>query len=122
VKARMVFEIRAAIDFLDMFQQSPLLSRSSETWASAMARVRELKYVEDAWINHMCVIEVHTETSNVKVAERRITDVITKATRIINSYKPEVRVRIPLGSRRKEQSSDGIEARYHQPQPARQHA
>lgn len=84
----MLYEIRAQVDFLAVLQESPLLDRSDK-WDSAMDRVRKLKYVDEAWIDHTCIISVSTETGNARVADKRINDVITKATRIIHSYGKE---------------------------------
>jgi hypothetical protein len=82
----MVYEIRAQVDFLDVLRELPLIDRSDD-WTTAMERVRKLKFVDDAWIDHTCLISISTETSNALVAERRIKDVITKATNILASYK-----------------------------------
>lgn len=85
-KTKMRVEIRAQVDFLEVLQALPLLSRESEVWARAMERVRKLKYVHDAWIDHTCLIEISTETGDAAVAKRRIASVIEKATRILESY------------------------------------
>lgn len=82
----MIYEIRAQVDFLDVLRELPLLKRSDD-WAGAVERIRKLKFVDDAWIDHTCLISISTETSNARTAERRIKSVIAKATRILASYK-----------------------------------
>lgn len=88
MKTKMTYEIRAQIDFLDMLRETALFNQSDK-WTSAMERVRKLKYVDDAWIDHTCLISVSAETPNARVAERRIKDVIEKVTRILGSYKAD---------------------------------
>lgn len=82
---RMIFEIRAQVDFLELLQSSALLQRSDK-WTSAMERVRKLKFVDDAWIDHTCLISISTETARFDVARRRIESTMRKARRIILSY------------------------------------
>lgn len=84
---RMYVEHRAQVDFLEVFQASALAHRDTETWAKAVRRMTKLKYVERAWIDHMCIVEVGARTGNALVASHRIFKVIQQVRRIIKSYR-----------------------------------
>lgn len=86
-KPRMYVELRAQVEFLEFFQASALAHRDTATWGKAVRRMSKLKYVECAWIDHMCIVEVGAQTGNTKVAARRIFRVIQQVRRIIKSYR-----------------------------------
>lgn len=77
---KMGFEFRASVDFLAVYQS---LDISDIAYANAIDRIRNLRYVAAVWVDHVCVIEIHTETADGAVAKRRIKGVIRSSTRIL---------------------------------------
>lgn len=81
----MYYEIRVSIDFLDLLRE---VDPASDDYERIEYRLRGLKYVTEAWIDHFCVVQAGLETSNWKVAERRIRELLGKIERLIRRYRP----------------------------------
>lgn len=81
----MYWEIRVAIDFLDLLQA---VNPASDDYERIEIRLRGLKYVESAWIDHWCIVNAHLETADSKVADRRIKELMGKIERLVNRYRP----------------------------------
>lgn len=81
----MHYEIRVAIDFLDLLQE---VNPDSDDYGKIETRLEKLKYVECAWIDHSCIVQAGLETGNLKVAERRIRELLGKIERLIRRYRP----------------------------------
>lgn len=82
----MHYEFRAHVDFLDLLQE---VNPSSDDYGKIAARIRKLKYVQDVWIDHMCIIVLGLETNSATVAERRIHCLLGQVERLIRRYRPK---------------------------------
>jgi hypothetical protein len=81
----MYYEIHVQIDFLDLLQE---VNPDSDDYEMIEIRLRGLKYVESAWIDHSCGVKARLETDNWRVAEKRIKDLLGKTERLIRRYRP----------------------------------
>ncbi len=82
----MYHDIRINIDFLDDLQE---LEINSGKWPNVETALLRLKYVDAAWIDHMCIVEANFETSRFDTAQRRAILLKQKIRRVLERYAPK---------------------------------